>query len=237
MTTVSRVEIRLLFVFLALACALCGAVRAQPLAPELAAQVTSWARGTAGAAGDKRVEVEVGQLNPRLQLAPCTRIEPYLPRGSRPWGRTRVGLRCTEGAAAWNVYLPVTVHLWAPAPVLREARPAGYALQAADFVLREADWAAGAKPPLTDAARLVGRTLARPLDAGDPVRGDDLRQRLWFAAGDTVQVIARGRGYAVSGEGLALTRGLEGQRARVRTSSGRVVSGLAVAANRIEVSL
>jgi flagella basal body P-ring formation protein FlgA len=32
-----------------------------------------------------RLEVEVGELDPRLKLAPCDRIEPYLPSGVRLW--------------------------------------------------------------------------------------------------------------------------------------------------------
>jgi flagellar basal body P-ring formation protein FlgA len=40
-----------------------------------------------------RPEIEVGALDTRLRLAPCQQVEPYLPRGSRLWGRTRIGLR------------------------------------------------------------------------------------------------------------------------------------------------
>ncbi|NZD58911.1 hypothetical protein HZU83_19715 [Sphaerotilus montanus] len=43
------------------------------------------------------MEVLPGQLDPRLRLAPCQQIDAYLPPGSTPWGRTRVGLRCPSG--------------------------------------------------------------------------------------------------------------------------------------------
>ena len=56
-----------------------------------------------------RMEVSVGTLDERLRLAPCARIEPYLPAGAKLWGRTRLGLRCLEGATRWNVFLPITV--------------------------------------------------------------------------------------------------------------------------------
>lgn len=65
-----------------------------------------------------RMEVSVGTLDSRLRLAPCSRVEPYLPAGSRLWGRTRLGLRCVEGSSAWNVFLPVTIKAWGPAWVL-----------------------------------------------------------------------------------------------------------------------
>ena len=189
------------------------------------------------APGAMRVEIEPGRLDPRLRLAPCERIEPYLPPGARPWGRSRVGLRCVQGPSAWNVYLPVTVKVFAPAWVLAGAMPAGSVLQAEHLQQAEVDWAAGPTPPLADVSRLVGRQLSRPLAAGSAVRGSDLKQRQWFNAGDTVQLVANGPGFSVSGEGQALTTGLEGQSVRVRTDSGRVLSGMPIGQNRVEVQL
>lgn len=190
-----------------------------------------------GAPAGLRVQVEPGRLDPRLRLAPCERIEPYLPPGARPWGRSRIGLRCTQGPSAWNVYLPVRVRVYAPAWVLAVALPAGSVLQAAQLQQDEVDWAEFPTPPLADAARLVGRELARPLAAGAAVRQADLKQRQWFAAGDTVQLVARGAGFSVGGEGQALNPGIEGQTVRVRTENGRVLSGLAIGHNRVEVQL
>ena len=61
-----------------------------------------------------RVEVIVGALDSRLQLAPCARVEPYLPAGTRLWGKAQIGLRCAAGAN-WNVFLPVEVRIFARA--------------------------------------------------------------------------------------------------------------------------
>ena len=191
----------------------------------------------AGLAGAWRVEVEPGRLDPRLRLAPCERIEPYLPPGARAWGRSRVGLRCVQGASPWNVTLPVTVKVFAPAWVVAAPLPAGSVLDAGQLQQAEVDWAAAPTPPMADAGKLVGRQLARALPAGAPVRVADLRQRQWFAAGDTVQLVAQGAGFSVSGEAQAMGPGLEGQTVRVRTDNGRVLSGLAVGPNRVEVRL
>jgi flagellar basal body P-ring formation protein FlgA len=187
--------------------------------------------------GAVRVEIEPGRLDPRLRLAPCERIEPYLPPGVRVWGRSRIGLRCVQGQAAWNVYLPVTVKVFAPAWVAAGTLPAGTELQPGQLRQAEVDWAAATTPPLADAAALLGRQLARPLPDGAAVRLADLKQRQWFAAGDTVQLVARGAGFSVGGEGQAMSPGIEGQTVRVRTDNGRVLSGLAVGRNRVEVAL
>jgi flagella basal body P-ring formation protein FlgA len=110
-------------------------------------------------------------------------------------------------------------------------------LEAGHLQQAEVDWAAGLTPAMADAGRLLGRTLARPLAAGAAVREGDLKQRQWFGAGDTVQLLARGTGFAVTGEGQALAPGIEGQPVRVRTEAGRVLSGLPVGRNRVEVQL
>jgi flagella basal body P-ring formation protein FlgA len=193
--------------------------------------------GSALAPDSVRVEIEPGRLDPRLRLAPCERIEPYMPPGARPWGRSRIGLRCVQGPSPWNVFLPVTVRVFAPAWVTTAPLPAGSVLQAEQLRQAEVDWAATPTPPVADVARLLGRQLARPLPAGAAPRQADLKQRQWFAAGDTVQLVANGPGFSVGGSGQALGPGLEGQPVRVRTDNGRVLTGQAVGQNRVEVSL
>src|SRR5664279_4879086 len=98
---------------------------APALAAGLVAQVRSLAIDKAAGTGAARVEVEVGQLDPRLHLAACERIEPYLPPNVRLWGKSRIGLRCKEGRVAWNVYLPIVVKVWGRALVLPAGAAAG----------------------------------------------------------------------------------------------------------------
>jgi flagella basal body P-ring formation protein FlgA len=89
----------------------------------------------------------------------------------------------------------------------------------------------------TDAAALTGRTLSRPVAGGEALRSVALKQRQWFAAGDTVSVRASGTGFAVAGEGQAMTAGLEGQDVKVRLDNGRTVTGRAMGERRVELVL
>ena len=184
-----------------------------------------------------RVEVQLGALDPRLRLAPCQRTEAYLPSGHRAIGRTRVGLRCLQGATLWNVSLPAVVKVWAPGLVAAGILPAGTRLAAHHLQAAVIDWGADGGAAFANAAALLGREVARPLAAGVALRGDDLKQRQWFSAGETVQVQARGAGFTVSGEGEALSHGIEGQAARVRTPGGRILSGRPSADRVVEVNL
>jgi flagellar basal body P-ring formation protein FlgA len=179
--------------------------------------------------------VALGAPDPRLRLAPCAKAEAYLPPGQPSLGRTRVGLRCLNGVTAWNITLPVTIAAFAPAVVAGSALPAGTVLAAEHLQFADVDWGAGST--FADGAGLIGRELQRPLIAGQALRGTDLKVRRWFIAGETVQVVARGVGFSVSSEGQALSHGLEGQPVRVRTASGRVLHGRAVADRQVEVVL
>lgn len=225
------------------ACALLNPARAQPgtpaspLTPQLARHVQAVALDNVGAPRGARVELEMGELDPRLKLAPCERIEPFVPSGTRLWGKLRIGLRCMAGPVAWKVYLPVTVKVYGQALVAAGPLQAGAELTVLDLRYAEVDLGSLNTPAFTDASRLAGRVLTRALATGEPVRGDALRTRQWFGAGEIVTLTAMGRGFAVSSEGQALNPGMEGQPVRVRTESGRIVTGLPVGARRVEIGL
>ena len=184
-----------------------------------------------------RVEVVVGALDPRLHLAPCDRIEPYLPPHMRLWGKSRIGLRCKEGRTAWNVYLPITVKVWGRALVVPAGAAAGTVLADGDLAEAEVDLAEEFTAAFVDRKAVVGRTLAQALKPGQAVRQAHIKSRQWFAAGDAVKVVAVGDGFSLEGVGQALTNGVEGQPARVRTEGGRIVTGVAAGERRLELTL
>lgn len=193
------------------------------------------ATATADLPGSSRVAIELGALDARLRLAPCAQVQPYLPPGQRMWGRARIGLRCAQGAP-WNVSLPVTVKVFMPSLVLAQSLPAGSTLEPQHLRQQEVDVAAGSSAAVSVEQQALGRTLARAMAAGEALQRADLRPRQWFAAGDTVRVVALGEGFSVSGEAQALGPGLEGQSVRLRTDSGRIVSAQPVAPRQAEVA-
>jgi flagella basal body P-ring formation protein FlgA len=187
--------------------------------------------------GAPRVDVSIGQLDPRLRLAPCQHVEPYVPDGMRLWGKSRIGLRCTQGPSKWNVYLPITVRVFGTALVATGGIAAGTVLSATDLTQAEVDLAEDSSVPLANADQAVGRTLARGLKPGQSLRQSHLKARQWFAAGETVTVLAQGDGFSVAGEAQALNPGIEGQLVRLRTESGRVLTGMPVGERRVEMPL
>lgn len=184
-----------------------------------------------------RMEVSVGTLDERLRLAPCARVEPYLPAGSRLWGRTRLGLRCVEGVTRWNVYLPVTVKAFGPAWMLTADVAPGAVLSAADAAEVEVDWAAEQSPILADPSLWVGQVASRQLRAGQALRQAMLRAPQVFQAGAQVRVIAQGQGYAISAAGQAMSPGAIGQNVRVRMDNGKIVIGIVNPDGTITINL
>jgi len=184
-----------------------------------------------------RTEVVMGSLDTRLRLAPCAKVEPHLPPGSRLWGRSRIGLRCLEGPTRWNVYVPVTIKAFGPAWVIKRPVDAGATLTQEDAELAEVDWAASPATVLARPDMWIGQETAFALTPGLAIRQNMVRPTKAFAAGDQVRVNSTGSGFSISVTGLALTAGLVGQSARIRLPGGRVVSGLVQEDQTVEMAL
>lgn len=210
--------------------------------PDVQILAQDWLRGAAASAQPTgatplRLDVKVGSLDSRLKLAACGNVEPYLPPGSRLWGRTRVGLRCVDGVARWNVSLPVTVNAYGNAWVIRGAVAAGAVLKEDDVVESEVNWAEEASPVLIDPTLWVGQVATRPLATGQTLRQGMVKPAQVFQAGAQVRVVAQGAGFQVSSDAQALSAGVVGQVARVRMENGRVSSGVVLDMRTVRIDL
>lgn len=220
-----------------------GTAHAPPQTDELEKTAREWLQPALDAAIPKddalplRTEVVMGTLDTRLRLAPCAKVEPHLPAGSRLWGRSRIGLRCVEGPSRWNVYVPVTVRAFGPAWVIKRPVDAGATLTQEDAELAEVDWAASPVTVLARPEMWVGQQTAFALTPGLAIRQNMVRPSKAFAAGDQVRVNSSGTGFSISVTGLALTAGLVGQSARIRLPGGRVVTGLVQEDQTVEMAL
>jgi flagella basal body P-ring formation protein FlgA len=189
------------------------------------------------AATPLRMEVHVGTLDSRLRLAPCARVEPYLPPGTRLWGRSRLGLRCIDGASRWNVFLPITIKAVGQAWVLRRDVTPGTVLGPDDVMEAEVDWAEDPSPIMADAAQWVGQVAVRALGTGQALRQNMVRPAQVFQAGAQVRVVAQGTGFQISADGQAISPGIVGQLARVRMDNGRVMSGTVLDARTVKLEM
>jgi flagella basal body P-ring formation protein FlgA len=184
-----------------------------------------------------RYEVMVGELDSRLKLAPCSRVEYFVPVGSRLWGKTRVAMRCMAEGARWNVTIPVAVKAFGKAWVVKNPVSAGVEIRDSDVVEAEVDWYEESAAVLSDRSQCVGHLAVRPLNTGATLRQGTVKAAQAFQAGAPVRVLAGGVGFQVSAEAMALSVGVVGQIARVRMDNGRVASGLVLDFRTVRVDL
>ena len=184
-----------------------------------------------------RMEVSVGELDSRLHLAPCVRVEPYIPVGSRLWGKTRLGLRCLEGNSKWNVFLPVVIKAFGSAWVIKGDVAPGTVLREADAMETEVDWAEDSSPIVASPAQWVGQVASRALTTGQALRQAMIKPAQVFQAGAQVRVVAQGAGFQITSDGQALSAGVIGQSARVRMDSGRVMMGVVLDNRTVQLEI
>ena len=171
-----------------------------------------------------RVTIEVKP--PRSALPACTALDTFQPAGSRNLGKTLVGVRCLA-PSPWTVYLSAQVHVIGQYAVTRDALPPTPVLSAADLTLREGDLGALPADIVNDAAAVVGYRTVSGLAANAPVRNAVLRPPLAVQQGQTTRLVLSGPGFSIQSEGQALANANRGDRVRVKTDSGQVVSGVA----------
>lgn len=181
-----------------------------------------------------QINIDVGAIDPRLNLAACAAPEAFLPNGSRAWGKTSVGVKCTT-PSPWTIYIPAVVHVTGEYLVAAVPVAQGQTIGANDLAKVRGDLTALPPGIVTEPAQAVGFTVARSLAVGAPLRQDALRAQQAVAMGQTVRVVASGPGFKVTSEGRALANGADGQTVQVRTPAGQVVSGVARMSGIVEV--
>jgi flagella basal body P-ring formation protein FlgA len=182
--------------------------------------------------------VVAGPIDARIVLSPCTNFQPFLPTGmevSRLAGQTQVGVRCLS-PSRWSIYVPVKIAIERAYLAAAENLPAGRTLQPGDWVVRTTETASLPAGVIVKPEEANGKILRFSLQAGQPLRAEQLAAPVVIQQGQTVRLVFRGKGFSASNEGKALNRASVGQVAQARTASGSVVTGIAQADGTILVS-
>lgn len=182
-----------------------------------------------------QVNITVGNIDSRINLAACAAPEAFTPKGSRLWGKTTVGIRCTT-PSPWTIYVAATVQVIGEYIMTAAPLAQGQTVGPSDITKIKGDLSALPNGIITDENQAIGRIAAVSLPSGAPLRTDSLRAQPAVQQGQSVRVTSSGPGFSVSTEARALNNATEGQIAQARTASGQVVSGVAKAGGVIEVS-
>jgi flagella basal body P-ring formation protein FlgA len=223
---------------LAMLLAYAGSAAPGQVAATAAAQAeqaaVSWLQAQLGPEG----EFAVQPLDPRLRLKPCAALpQVRLGPGSRLAAHTTLEVHCGAGPQHWRLYLQAETIRHVQVPVTRRALAQGHLLTQDD--LRPERLALQqAQEVEVDMAALIGRRLARPLAAGQPVPPGALGVEYAVRQGEEVVLLAGRVGTRIRTVGLALANARTGQRVQVRnTRSGRIVEGIARQQGVVEILL
>ncbi|MBC7512978.1 MAG: flagellar basal body P-ring formation protein FlgA [Herminiimonas sp.] len=181
------------------------------------------------------VTIEVGQVDARLNLPACMQPEPFIAHGSRAWGKTAVGIRCTA-PATWTIYVTANVHVMAEYLAAATPLVQGQTIGTNDIARMRGDLTMLPAGVITDAALAIGRTTMSSVQLGAPLRQDTLRAQAAVQMGQTIRLLSAGPGFSVSTEGRAMNNAVEGQTVQAKTAGGQVISGIARAGGILEVA-
>lgn len=182
-----------------------------------------------------KVSYAIKPLDGRTKLSPCDAFEPFLPPGSKLWGKATVGVRCL-GPSFWTIYVAVQVNVSGNYLITARPMPAGYLISEADVAVRSGNLSGLPTNIVTDQSQAIGKTVKSGLAAGQPLRSDQLIAPWAVLQGQNVTTISNGPGFTVSSNGKAMTNALAGQVVQVRTDSGQTVSGIARSGGIVEIS-
>lgn len=179
-----------------------------------------------------KVDIRIGEIDPRTVLRACAAPEAFLPGGSQMFGKINIGVRCNE-QPGWTIFLQADIRVTATLLVANRPLSQNTVLGENDFSLQSGEL--GQPGILTDPAQAVGKTLKFGIGAGQVLRQDMLRAPFVVTQNQTVEVRVQSKGFAIRSSGQVLNNGAEGQSVQVRMASGQVVSGTATKDGAVEV--
>lgn len=181
-----------------------------------------------------KVRVHAGAIDPNLRLAQCPDVQVFLPTGSRAWGKTSVGVRCSA-PSVWTIYVQATVNVMAQYLVAASPLAQGSVVTSQDVLFESGDLTQLPAGVFTDINQATGRIVSNSMTAGTVLRKDMLKSPPAVQRGQTVIVTSIGKGFTVSAEGQAMGNASEGQVVQVKVTSGQLISGVARNGGQVEV--
>ncbi|WP_312153364.1 flagellar basal body P-ring formation chaperone FlgA [Lelliottia nimipressuralis] len=188
-----------------------------------------FAERLAGLSDEVKVDI---RTQPNL-LPTCDQPSFSISGGARLWGNVNVLARCNNEKRFLQVMVQATGnYVVAAQPIAR-----GSVLQPAHVELKRGRL--DQLPPRTmlDINQAQDSVSLRDLAPGQAIQLSMLRQAWRIKAGQRVMVVANGDGFSINSEGQALNNAAVAQNARVRMSSGQVVSGTVGSDGNILINL
>ncbi|MFT5452019.1 MAG: flagella basal body P-ring formation protein FlgA [Enterobacterales bacterium] len=178
----------------------------------------------------RRVEIIVGNLDPRLRLVQCTEeLNLFIPPGSRLQGNTTIGVRCLN-SRPWSIYIPVRIAIYEKAIVTLRKMSRGELISQEDIILSEVDTSIVRGTTFTETFDLIGTKLKTTLKANQVISSTAI---CLICKGDTVIIKSDNKAVSVSVAGIALNDGGKGDRIRVQNNASRRIIDAVITTNGV----
>lgn len=181
-----------------------------------------------------KIIVNIGGVDNRLRLQKCDELQAFIPNGSKAWGKTTIGIKCTSNKP-WMVFLTAEVKVFGDYYQTRTGLTQGQYISEQDLLKMSGEISAMPSSTVTNLESAVGKIMLTSLVAGVPLRQEMFKDPPVVQQGQLVKVTVYGNGFNVSNEAIAINNASEGQIAKAKTSDGQLVSGIARFGGVIEI--
>lgn len=197
-----------------------------------------FAAATIGSAPGQEAEIEIGQLDSRLQLTRCAHPPTaQLAPGARTEGSTTINVRCSA-PVSWSLFVPARIERHLPVVVLERPVARQQVIGSQDVRLERQAVSGLTNGYFTETEAVVGLASRRRLLPGQVLTSAHVTPRQVVERGQEVTLFSARPGLVVRMKGIALEDGVAGERIRVRNStSKRVVEGYVEPSGAVRVAL
>lgn len=169
------------------------------------------------------------------QQPACSDLSVQLSRGQALRSRMSVEVRC-RAPQVWTARVQVDMAIHGYFYVPNRPIEAGDTLTLDDLIGRQGDILSLGRGTAVDPSRIIGHIAIQRIPQGVPIKLRALRSPESIPRGQQVRTEAHGRGFVVTGEGQAMQAGAPGDRIRVRTPSGRIITGTVIDSATVSIS-
>lgn len=188
-------------------------------------------------AGENKIEINVGNIDPRVGQRSCQTplvFDPRDPNGQG--GNIHIQINCND-TISWSLYIPAQIAIYKEVPVAAQDLMRGQVISPDDIHYQEVNLSNYRYKIIKDINELAGKELKRNIGKNTVFIPTAIDEPTLVRRNDVVQIVTDIGGIRVNVEGVALGDGRLSQSIRVRNNqSKRIVSGIVIASGVVKVN-
>lgn len=184
------------------------------------------------------VEFSVRPLSSRLRLARCAdEVQIAFSPNAKRYGKTHLQASCPSGKR-WKINLSVQLRVYQDVVLMKHPVSRGAVIDQDDLIVKKFPRSKIFSDFYSYKNDIVGLVTTMPVRAEQIVSRRLVSAANLIHKGQSVVLVARARGIAITSRGKALNNALRGETVRVQNKdSGRIVEGIAVELGKVEIPL